>query len=170
MLKRKSQASFEYLSTYAWAFLVILVIVGAIQYLGFFDFQKYLPQKCSFTSQFPCTDFSVGGGDIRAKVVNNIGAVIVLEGAEISNQESPPLVCSGTSYVSVNELAEVPFTTPVNWEEGVDIGIRFTGCSGGGYLPKERVDAIINLVYYSDDTPGQPRHETKGRVSAAVRE
>ena len=45
MLKKKSQASLEYLTTYAWAFILLIVALAAIQYFGILDFKKYLPQQ-----------------------------------------------------------------------------------------------------------------------------
>ena len=72
-LKSKSQASLEFLTTYAWAFLAIMIALGALYYFGVLDFAKFLPQECSFPSQFECNAFAFAGsspaGEIRFNLV-----------------------------------------------------------------------------------------------------
>jgi hypothetical protein len=72
MLK-KSQSALEFLTTYAWAFIILSVALGALYYFGIFDFGKYLPQKCFFPSQFKCLDFGLDASQVRIKLVNNLG-------------------------------------------------------------------------------------------------
>ena len=43
----KSQAALEFLTTYVWAIMVMLIVIGALYYFGIFDFSKLLPQKYS---------------------------------------------------------------------------------------------------------------------------
>ena len=37
MMNRKSQSAMEYLMTYGWAILVVLIALGALFYLGVFN-------------------------------------------------------------------------------------------------------------------------------------
>lgn len=171
MLNRKSQASLEYLTTYAWAFVVLIVSVGAIQYFGILDFQRYLPQKCTFTSQFKCTDFSLANGEVRVKVLNSIGENLkLLPDTRVTNTESPPLQCTD-KFIEGN-----PFTSEVNWNNGDEINLKFTGCKDGGYLPNQRIEAVVELWYYSPKTQADAGlaspiiHKTKGRIRAVVSE
>jgi hypothetical protein len=50
----KSQAAVEYLFTYGWAFMVILVMIGVFAYLGFTNPTKYVPDKCIASDGFFC--------------------------------------------------------------------------------------------------------------------
>ena len=54
----RSQAALEFLTTYAWAFLMIVITIGALYYFGVFDLSRLTPSKCLFPSQFECIDFA----------------------------------------------------------------------------------------------------------------
>ncbi len=63
MRRRKGQAALEYLVTYGWGILAILVVVGALAYFGLFEPSRYLPDHCSFGAQLQCADYQVVAGD-----------------------------------------------------------------------------------------------------------
>ncbi|MBI2659218.1 hypothetical protein HYX05_03935 [Candidatus Woesearchaeota archaeon] len=44
----KSQAALEFLTTYGWAFLVILIMIGTLAYFGILNPSKILPNRCNF--------------------------------------------------------------------------------------------------------------------------
>ena len=158
-MSRKSQAALEFLTTYAWAFLVILITVGALYYFGVFDFSKYLPEKCIFTSQMECLAFVMEPGEIRIKLVNNLGETITVEEMTVTDNSESPLSCTG-----------LPVPPPkTGWLSGDEWDLSLTGCSGGGYLSKERVEAKISLTYYAVDTPTHPRHTVTGRLQGRVK-
>ena len=61
---RKSQASFEFLITYAWAFLIMAVVIGLFGYMGLQDMRTSVPDKCIFDQSFNCNEFNgVKSGD-----------------------------------------------------------------------------------------------------------
>lgn len=49
----------EFLTTYGWAFLVILVMIGALAYFGVLDPSRYLPQRCQFGTELHCNRFAL---------------------------------------------------------------------------------------------------------------
>jgi len=46
MKSNKAQAAMEFLMTYGWAILVVLVAIGALAYFGVLSPEKLLPEKC----------------------------------------------------------------------------------------------------------------------------
>ncbi len=44
---RKAQAAMEFLMTYGWAILVVLIAIGALAYFGVLSPDKFLPDKCT---------------------------------------------------------------------------------------------------------------------------
>tara|TARA_Y100000310_G_C20567084_1_gene756027 strand:+ start:512 stop:1024 length:513 start_codon:yes stop_codon:yes gene_type:complete len=168
MIKRKSQASIEYLTTYAWAFIIIIIIVGAISYLGLLDFGKFLPQKCVFSNQFPCNDFNLkSNGEVRVKLVNNIGLDVEIVTIIMDNNEKPPLSCNVDATVTIATVNTViPLEGVALWGENEEADILFTGCSGGGYQPGERIEGIVDLNYRRVGSTQQ--HITLGKLSAKV--
>src|SRR3989339_453464 len=62
MITRKSQAALEFLMTYGWAILVVLVAIGALAYFGVLSPDKFLPAKCQLPAGIACTDFKIDNG------------------------------------------------------------------------------------------------------------
>ncbi|HLP79060.1 MAG TPA: hypothetical protein VK158_00335 [Acidobacteriota bacterium] len=86
MINKKAQSALEFLTTYGWAFLVILIMIGALSYFGVLDPARFLPDKCVATTGFACLEVRVtsatptaGTGHIMARVVNGGGKTITLD-------------------------------------------------------------------------------------------
>ena len=154
-MHKKSQAALEFLTTYAWAFIVIAVTISALYYFGIFDFAKYLPQKCIFPSQFKCLDFSLKPSEVDIKLVNNLGEDITVTSLQITNDANPPISCTAPS---------VPF----DWVHATDEDISFTSCSGGAYLPDTRVELKVSMGYFAINTPSKPLHVINGKINGKV--
>lgn len=150
----KSQVALEFLTTYAWAFIVIMIAIGALYYFGIFDFGKYLPQKCIFPSQFKCLDFSLLPSEVKIKLANNLGEDIKVTSLQITNDANPPLSCTPPSSF--------------DWAHGADKEITFTSCTGGAYIPDVRVELKIQISYYALDTPSKPVHLINGKINGKV--
>lgn len=150
----KSQASLEFLSTYAWAFIILVVTISILYYFGVFNFSKFLPQKCSFPSQLKCLDFSLKPSEINVRLLNNIGEDIQVTSLDITNDAITPIRCNPQS--------------PFSWTRSTSVDVSFTSCRGGGYLPDERVELVITLGYYIINTPSRPIHYVKGKINGKV--
>jgi hypothetical protein len=51
---KQAQAAMEFLMTYGWALLVVLVAIGALAYFGVFSPQTFLPGQCVFFPGVSC--------------------------------------------------------------------------------------------------------------------
>jgi hypothetical protein len=151
---KKSQAALEFLTTYAWAFIVISITVGSLYYFGIFDFGKYLPQKCIFPSQFKCLDFSLMPTEVKIKLTNNLGENIRVTSLQITNDANPPISCTSPSAF--------------DWVYGTERDITFTSCSGGAYIPDTRVELRVAINYYAINTPSRPIHTINGKINGKV--
>src|SRR3989344_4607890 len=56
---KKGQAAMEFLMTYGWAILVVLVAIGALAYFGVLSPDNLLPEKCTMPVQLRCSDYRV---------------------------------------------------------------------------------------------------------------
>ncbi|HLG24029.1 MAG TPA: hypothetical protein VI564_03830 [Candidatus Nanoarchaeia archaeon] len=156
--RKTGQAALEFLSTYAWAFIVITITLGALYYFGVFDFGKFVPQKCIFPSQFRCLDFSLLStptGTIKLRMLNNIGEDVQVTSFTITNDAATPVSCT-------------PPSVPFAWTHDTEQNIEFTSCTGGGYLGGERVELRATMQYYAVNTPSQPRHIISGKINGQV--
>ena len=89
---RKGQAALEFLTTYGWAFLVVLVMIGALAYFGVINPSRLLPDKCIFGTGIGCQDFVAYSGTnegFRAELVNGFGYTITIVDVDID--------CSGVA-------------------------------------------------------------------------
>src|SRR3989344_6305239 len=82
-MERKGQAALEFIMTYGWAILVVLVAVGALAYFGVLSPDRFLPAKCTLQSGLACVDHTVQaagtagiGADGRVTIViqNGLGS------------------------------------------------------------------------------------------------
>ena len=76
MLFKRAQAAMEFLMTYGWAILVVLIVVGALAYFGVLNPQNLIPEKCVFPTMLTCQDYIItpgASGAISVKLVNGAG-------------------------------------------------------------------------------------------------
>jgi hypothetical protein len=71
---RKGQSALEFLMTYGWAIMVILVMIGALAYFGVFDIQDRMPERCMITTGIDCADFMMNSTTLKIYVTNNEGS------------------------------------------------------------------------------------------------
>ncbi len=70
---REGQAAMEFLMTYGWAILVVLIVIGALAYFGVLSPSTILPEKCTFPVSISCSDFQVGSNSITLNLLNGAG-------------------------------------------------------------------------------------------------
>ena len=77
----KSQAALEFLMTYGWAILVVLVVISALAYFGVMNPQRYLPSRCVFPSGISCASAVVKqtANQINLRIVNGGGGGIIVQ-------------------------------------------------------------------------------------------
>lgn len=78
---RKGQAGLDFLMTYGWALLIIVLVVGALFALGIFDIGSFLGSKASGFAQVGVVGWKVAGdGEFTAKFENHAGTDINVTG------------------------------------------------------------------------------------------
>jgi len=70
---KRAQAAMEFLMTYGWAILVVLVVIGALAYFGVLNPSQLLPEKCTLPIGFNCKDFRVNSSSIKVDIENGAG-------------------------------------------------------------------------------------------------
>ena len=112
MVNKRGQAALEFLTTYGWAFLVILVMIGALAYFGVLDPSRFLPDRCTLEQGFGCGRFilraSTTPDDINFEFTNNLGKTIFVSGFQYQVPGSTVTTyaaCSGASTVPAGTIA-----------------------------------------------------------------
>ncbi|MDP3765700.1 MAG: hypothetical protein Q8R04_04240, partial [Nanoarchaeota archaeon] len=73
---RSSQAAMEFLMTYGWAILVVLVAIGALAYFGVLNPSRFLPASCTVAPGISCDDFVVTYNDAAPADDNTIQLIL----------------------------------------------------------------------------------------------
>ena len=71
---RKGQAAMEFLMTYGWAILVVLVAIGALAYFGVLSPSRFLPSSCTIAPGVGCSSYKA---DTTAGAVANVALTLV---------------------------------------------------------------------------------------------
>lgn len=80
---KNAQSALEFLTTYGWAFLVILIMIAALAYLGVLNPTTFLGDSCTVSPGFRCTGVTQYTGiglnnEIAFEFVNNLGHDITI--------------------------------------------------------------------------------------------
>ena len=129
MLFKRAQAAMEFLMTYGWAILVVLIVVGALAYFGVLNPQNLIPEKCVFPTMLTCQDYLItptSSGTISVKLINGAGKDMdigfVNFTADASTFDSP-YECKYTTASKILAGASASFTTGAcPWSNSCDTG------------------------------------------------
>ena len=73
MINGKSQAALEFLMTYGWAILVVLVAIGALAYFGVLSPGLFLPARCTLQAGIACIDHKATSTALTVIAQNSLG-------------------------------------------------------------------------------------------------
>ena len=76
---RSGQAALEFLMTYGWAILVVLVAIGALAYFGVLSPDKFLPAKCTLQAGIACLDHKATSNQLTLVLQNSLGFDITVD-------------------------------------------------------------------------------------------
>ena|SRR3989338_3493350 len=138
MIKKKSQAALEFIMTYGWAILVVLVAIGALAYFGVLNPGNFLPSKCTLQPGIACVDHKVTPTTVTVYLRNSIGwdiSGITVKAGSCGTSSSPPSLANGaeskyeitcasplTSGTKYNGQLNVTYTTTETNIDHINVG------------------------------------------------
>jgi len=85
MFSKKAQAAMEFLMTYGWAILVVLIVIGVFWQLGVFN-NLLVSEKCVIGGGWlNCKDYLVEGDKITLQVQNAVGTDLEVSLVNVSS-------------------------------------------------------------------------------------
>ncbi|MBI3033676.1 hypothetical protein HYY72_00780 [Candidatus Woesearchaeota archaeon] len=95
---RRGQAAMEFLMTYGWAILVVLVVIGALAYFGVLSPDTLLPEKCTMPLQVTCKDHRVDktASTIKMVLLNGAGRDMKITTVKVDADTLPAIGCNIT--------------------------------------------------------------------------
>jgi|SRR3989344_3496004 len=121
----------EFLMTYGWAILVVLVAVGALAYFGVLNPSRFLPSNCTIGPGIGCDDHKVSAATAQILLRNGLGSdlsavTVALAGCTASTEADGDDAWSDGSVLG-----------------GAD-GITLTGCTNGVAGARFKQDVTVS--------------------------
>ncbi len=96
---RKGQYSVEFLVTYGWVLLIVIIAVGTLIYFDVFKIDKYLPDECIFGPNVICEDMSIQKVselrfDLNLKLRNSLERSIEPVNFTLMNEDRSLVACN----------------------------------------------------------------------------
>jgi len=142
-MNKKGQAAMEFLATYGWALLVIVVAISALATFGVLNADKFLPERCIMPSGIACLSHKATTDSVQVVLQNSLGQTMLVTNLVVGD-------CS--AYTSATSIAN-----------GGKITFSLEGCSNGGAGTRLKTD--INLTYRDEEVIYHTRY---GELIAVV--
>jgi hypothetical protein len=84
-MAKKGQAAMEFIMTYGWAILVVIVAIAALAYFGVLSPGKYLPEKCVPAAGIGCMSFKATTTGVDLILQNALGKDITVTGINLED-------------------------------------------------------------------------------------
>ena len=138
----KSQAALEFLMTYGWAILVVLVAIGALAYFGVLSPDKFLPARCTLQAGIACLDHKATATGLTVVLQNSIGFDVTVD-----NIKATACNATGSQGIMTNGAKLGPLTLVC-----VNPGSKYSG--------------QLNITYTITDT--QIQHNNVGDITTRI--
>lgn len=141
----RAQSSIEFLSTYSWALIVIIIALGAAVYFGIGGSQRGSIERCQFPPEIQCSRYSAGitddGGFLRTNLVNLVTDRIEVSSWRLFTEEGQEIGC---------------LIRPQNfsWDQTASVDIDFRGCdfASPGIVEGQTHAFRMEFSYYMEDS------------------
>ena len=168
----------EFLTTYGWALLIVLVMVGAISYFGILNPTKFVPQRCTTSAEFSCSDYQILGTStsevMNLQMKQGVGKTIYYENWTCEyNDLAAPVIVRGTASVKGAALSAGSSWSPKDIA-ALNCNFRSTPVSGSippgtiSGLKGQKVKVEYTITYRLSPPPTGLLHTAQGEVFAEV--
>ncbi len=146
-LGRRGQSSIEFLMTYGWAILIIMIVMIVAWQWGFFSIGETVePGSFGFWGVLPHDYVMSSNGDLQVSFLNNVGANITILFYNASMTE-----------VSSDCGSCLPLVIPAGESRVQTIRDLVSGSPGKRY-------EVFLIVVYNDSRTGDNIHRSSGKV------
>ena len=120
---KRGQSALEYLVTYGWAILAIVIVAAVLWYFGIFNPSKWSSSKqCGGFASFTCIDYTTTtAGNVTAILGNNVGRSINI---------TAPVACR-QALIAATATFSCNFNTTGNSGDQVSLQVNYTDVKSG---------------------------------------
>jgi len=168
---RKGQAAMEFLMTYGWAILVVIVVLGVLATYGVFDVDTFIPERCNLPVDLNCKDHRLSSdassnGEIKLLIENGKGNDIYIMNITAVSTDFLGANCSTnlTAEVLVKNGQTADLTVNVSSADR-DINCSIDE-SYRGSAKKTKWDVYVEWYFSGSDS--DYAHKTIGELIAKI--
>jgi len=152
----KGQTAIEFLMTYGWAILAVVIVVAVLFYLGVFSPRNVAPNSCQLPAGFSCYSFKISGNaSLYLDLGQSTGKKVRITGIACSKADSPSLASANITIDSGSHA--VVANSNVTCKEPNDSS---PGNSSSYYRGKI-------VISYTEIETGLP-HQIKGEIAGRL--
>lgn len=154
--KKRGQSAMEFLMTYGWAILVLIIVIAVLFYMGVMDPKKGTGDTCMLAPGFSCYSFKVSSGSgalhLDLGQASGDGIVVTAVGCSDDPADTPESLANPV-YIPSGEHRYVVGGNSLNQEveciseEGSVLGSRYKGVIRIDY---ETLSDGVGRVVYGD--------------------
>ena len=149
----KAQAALEFMATYAWAIVMVLIAISALSYFGVLNPKGLVPQRCTLEAGISCPDFTIKEDSVSLLIMNAKGEDLRISSIEIEG-------CTGTDSGPLRRqeriLYEVTGCNNMDSTFSGEVKLIYTGRGGLEHVAKGR---IRGNVVEAAEAPTEPTEE-----------
>ncbi|MEM4389595.1 MAG: hypothetical protein QXG98_02950 [Candidatus Micrarchaeia archaeon] len=151
-MTRKGQAAMEYLMTYGWAILVIVIVLAALLYLGVFNIAGRTPEICTLPIGLQCPSFKLDtAGLLNVSITNGHPKTIIVSLARCTSDAT----FNASDWNSYTDIPDV--TIPSADSRFVSFNCYTTGSTVATGAVGDTYRGKLYLRYAFSDEPGNYR-------------
>lgn len=159
MRTNKGQAALEFLMTYGWAILVVLIVIGALAYFGVLNPNILVPEKCTLQTGLACKDYRVTTNMVSLSLQNGMGKGIIISNITLNQTGSTGecknnSIAAGTIAQSRNGEFVIYCTTEAGGAAIIDTGTK--------------IKMDLSIIYYYQDSTSAYNHTMNGELLVKV--
>ncbi len=163
---RKGQAAMEYLVTYGWALLVLVIVIGVLVATGIFSPANFQPEECNFQPDFPCASYisfndAAGATHLIFNASNGFGFPIMIENVSARPSEASAYTSAPAFPLNITRQGST-----------VQYDIKFPQAEDAGKLESYYVTVTFRNCYLNSSTAAGclhlPEHVITGRLTTRI--
>jgi len=166
----KGQAAMEYLMTYGWALLAIVIVIAALLYLNPFG----APELCLFQQQgFSCSEpnpqvYLDSGGDVtmNIRLWNKLGKAVEIDSITCTNVQVSEIDISEATSASTLGIEQIPTGASQDY-----VGFKCIDADGDPFQlsPNQEFRGKLIVWYnYVDDIDMSIKHQAQANVISLI--
>lgn len=150
----RAQAALEYIITYGWAIMLVLIILGAGFYFGLIGRASFEQERCDFGPQIECGDFNLGKeGTMAIRIHNNLLDTLNITDISLSEPDE---------FITLDPDKYLGVLIKTGRDK-----IIILNCTDTELDPGEMMELDLTITYQRG-IPNAPSHFIKGRVLSRV--